>query len=59
MISQLLRAQAMRKGARFLPGGWVTAFALSPTGRRAMRSGWNYVQKRQQKRSRRRSDAPR
>jgi|GEM_PF-5409742 len=49
----------MRKGAKFLPGGWVTAFALSPTGRRAMRSGWNYVQKRQQKRSGRRPGAPR
>jgi hypothetical protein len=47
MIKSILKAQAMRKGARFLPGGWITALALSPTGRRAMRSGWDYVQKRQ------------
>jgi hypothetical protein len=51
MLKSLLKAQAMRKGARFLPGGWITAVALSPTGRRAIRGGWDYVQKRQGSRS--------
>jgi predicted nuclease with RNAse H fold len=46
MLKSLLKAQAARRGARFLPGGWITMLALSPRGRSAMRSGWNYVQRR-------------
>ena len=49
----------MRRGARFLPGGWITMLALSPTGRRAMRGGWNYIQKQQRARSGRPPTTPR
>lgn len=49
----------MRKGAKFLPGGWMTALALSPTGRRVMRSGFNYAQKQYKQRSGRPPTTPR
>ena len=51
MIKSMVTGHLMRRGVRFLPGGWITMLALSPTGRRVMRSSWNYVQKRQQGRS--------
>lgn len=50
MLKSLLKAQAAKRGARFLPGGWVTMLALSPRGRAigmaAARHGWRQVQKR-------------
>jgi hypothetical protein len=52
MLKSLLKAQAARRGARFLPGGWITMMALSPSGRSAMRSGWKYVQKQRSARRR-------
>jgi hypothetical protein len=45
MIKSILKAQAARRGARFLPGGWLTMIALSPQGRNAMRKGWQQIQK--------------
>jgi hypothetical protein len=51
MIKSMLKAHAMKRGARFLPGGWVTMLALSPQGRMVMRKGWDYAQKQQRKRS--------
>lgn len=59
MLKSMIRGAAMKRGARFLPGGWITMIALSPTGRRATRSGWDYVQKRQQGRSDRPPAGPR
>jgi hypothetical protein len=50
MLKSVLRAQAMRRGARFLPGGWVTMVALHPRSRQigaaAARRGWRELQKR-------------
>jgi hypothetical protein len=50
MLKSLLKAQAARRGARFLPGGWITMAALHPRSRRigaaAARRGWREIQKR-------------
>lgn len=50
MIKSILKAQAARRGARFLPGGWVTMVALHPRSRKigaaAARRGWREIQKR-------------
>jgi hypothetical protein len=50
MFTSLLRAQALRRAARFLPGGWVTLVVLHPVSRQigaaAARRGWREVQKR-------------
>jgi predicted nuclease with RNAse H fold len=50
MLASFLKAHALRRGARVLPGGWVTMLALSPKGRAislaAARHGWRQVQKR-------------
>jgi len=51
MIKQLIAGHALRRSARFLPGGWITMLALSPTGRKVVRGGWNYLQKQQRQRS--------
>ena len=50
MLKALRKAQAARRGARFLPGGWVTMIALSPRGRSAIRSGLTELQKQYRKR---------
>ena len=50
MIKSMLKAHAVKRGVRFLPGGWITALALSPHGRSAMRGGWRSIQKRQRAR---------
>lgn len=46
MLKSFLKASAARRGARFLPGGWLTVLALSPQGRSAIKSGWREIQKR-------------
>jgi hypothetical protein len=50
MVASFLKAHAIRRGVKFLPGGWVTMAALHPTSRRigaaAARRGWSEVQKR-------------
>lgn len=50
MLKTLLKAQAAKRGARMLPGGWITMAALHPRSRRigaaAARRGWREVQKR-------------
>jgi hypothetical protein len=50
MLKSILKAQAARRGARFLPGGWVTMVALHPKSRQigaaAARRGWRELQKR-------------
>jgi hypothetical protein len=50
MLKSLLTAHLARRGARFLPGGYLTMLALSPKGRAvgaaAARHGWRQVQKR-------------
>lgn len=50
MLKSLAKAHLARRTVHFLPGGWVTMVALSPTGRRigyaAARHGWKQVQKR-------------
>jgi len=47
----MLKGHAIKRGARFLPGGWITMLALSPTGRAAIRKSWDIAQKQQRKRS--------
>jgi hypothetical protein len=51
MVKSMVTAHALKRAARFLPGGWVTAFALSPTGRTVLRKGWGYAIEQQRKRS--------
>jgi hypothetical protein len=50
MLKSILKAQAAKRGARFLPGGWVTMVALHPKSReigaKAARRGWREIQKR-------------
>jgi hypothetical protein len=50
MLRSLLKAQAAKRGARFVPGGWMTMVALHPRSRRigaaAARRGWREIQKR-------------
>jgi hypothetical protein len=50
MLASFLKAHALKKGVRFVPGGWITMAALHPTSRRigaaAARRGWREVQKR-------------
>jgi hypothetical protein len=50
MLTSLLKGHAMKRGARMLPGGWITMAALHPTSRKvgmaAARRGWREVQKR-------------
>jgi hypothetical protein len=50
MLKSLLKAQAARRGARFLPGGWITMAALHPRSRKigadAARRAWREVEKR-------------
>jgi hypothetical protein len=50
MLKSLLKAKAAKRGARMLPGGWVTVAALHPRSRQigmaAARRGWREVQKR-------------
>jgi hypothetical protein len=50
MIKSFLKANAARRGARMLPGGWFTMLALNPRSRAiglaAARHGWRQVQKR-------------
>jgi hypothetical protein len=50
MLKSLLKAQAARRGARFMPGGWITMAALSPQGRRAIGRGAQELQKQYRKR---------
>jgi hypothetical protein len=45
MLKSILKVQAARRGARFMPGGWITMLALSRPGRSAIRSGWQQIQK--------------
>jgi hypothetical protein len=44
MLKSIFKAQAARRSARFLPGGWITVVALSPRGRAAIRRGAREVQ---------------
>lgn len=50
MVKSLLKSYAVKRGVRFVPGGWVTMAALHPTSRRigaaAAKRGWREVQKR-------------
>lgn len=50
MLSSLLKAHAAKRGARFIPGGWITMAALHPRSRQigaaAARRGWHELQKR-------------
>jgi hypothetical protein len=50
MLRSFLKAHAAKRGAKFLPGGWITMAALHPRSRRigaaAARRGWREVQKR-------------
>jgi hypothetical protein len=50
MLKSVLKAHAARRGARFLPGGWITMAALHPKSREigaaAARRGWRELQKR-------------
>lgn len=51
MLTSLLKGAAARRGARMLPGGWVTVAALSPQGRAAIRRGAQELQKQYRKRT--------
>jgi hypothetical protein len=53
MLSSMLKAHAVKRGARFLPGGWITMTALSPTGRRAISRGAKELHKQYRKRANR------
>jgi len=50
MLKSVLKAAAAKRGARMLPGGWVTLVALHPRSRQigaaAARRGWRELQKR-------------
>jgi hypothetical protein len=50
MLKSLLKASAAKRGARFVPGGWITMAALHPRSRQigaaAARRGWRELQKR-------------
>jgi hypothetical protein len=50
MLKSMLKAHAAKRGARMLPGGWITLAALHPRSRRigaaAARRGWHEIQKR-------------
>jgi hypothetical protein len=50
MLKSILKAQAAKRGARFLPGGWVTMVALHPKSRQiganVARRGWREIRKR-------------
>ncbi|HYI98919.1 MAG TPA: hypothetical protein VEX36_04470 [Thermoleophilaceae bacterium] len=45
MLKSILKASAAKRGARFVPGGWITMLALSRPGRSAIRGGWQQIQK--------------
>ncbi|HYI80584.1 MAG TPA: hypothetical protein VEW67_06970 [Thermoleophilaceae bacterium] len=49
MLKSMLKARAAKRGARMLPGGWITLAALHPRSRRigaaAARRGWREIQK--------------
>lgn len=49
MLKSLLKGHAARRGARALPGGWLTVLALSPKGRSIVKSGWRELQKRRRR----------
>ncbi len=50
MLRSLLTAHAAKRGAKMLPGGWITVAALHPRSRQigaaAAKRGWREVQKR-------------
>jgi hypothetical protein len=50
MLKSMLKAHAAKRGARMLPGGWITLAALHPRSRQigaaAARRGWREIQKR-------------
>lgn len=50
MLRSAVTAYAAKRGAKFVPGGWVTLVLLSPRGRAVSvalaRHGWRQVQKR-------------
>lgn len=50
MLKSVLKGMATKRGAKMLPGGWITMAALHPRSRRigaaAARRGWREVQKR-------------
>lgn len=50
MLKSLLKGHVARRGARFLPGGWITVAALSPQGRSAIKRGAQEIQKQYRKR---------
>jgi hypothetical protein len=50
MLKSLLKAHAAKRGARMVPGGWITLAALHPRSRQigaaAARRSWREIQKR-------------
>lgn len=50
MLKSVIKGMATKRGAKMLPGGWMTMVALHPRSRRigmaAAKRGWREVQKR-------------
>ena len=50
MLKSVIKGMATKRGAKMLPGGWMTMVALHPKSReigaKAARRGWREIQKR-------------